>query len=332
VRKSPDGREKESNKKMDNSQPSHQTHLSSRPFLDDADFWRIRDLAIETYPITGPGWNWDIRRWDGERFYDQEPVLNPNWQRNIRLWETEEGRLVGAVNGYRQNMFYLQLHPDFRQVEEEMIAWAEQALPDQAPAGLERQIHTEVYEYDAPRSRILARRGFEKLPEGGVFRKMRVGSGPLPEVRLAEGYLLRSIHHEDQQDCQRLADLLNASFNRSFHNAGEFYQFARLAPCYRQDLHQVAEAPDGSFAAHVAVIYDEKNRRGLFEPVCTHPLHRRNSLAQALMLACLHRLQAIGAGEVTVETGEAEPANALYDTIGFTEVYKSFLWRKRFEE
>jgi mycothiol synthase len=317
---------------MDNSRLPDKPRLVSRPFQDDADFWRIRNLAIETYPITEPGWNWDIRRWDGSRFFEENPVLNPKWQRTIRLWETADGHLAGAVNKYGKSLFYLQLHPDYREVEEKMIAWAEAALAYTDPESQLRLIHTEVYEYDAPRLRILETRGYEKLPEGGVFRRMRFGNRPLPEVSMAEGYVLRPIRHEDLEDCQRLADLLNAAFNRTFHNAGEFYQFARLAPSFRQDLHLVAEAPDGTFAAHVAAIYDEVNQRGLYEPVCTHPQHRRKSLAQTLMFECLHRLEAIGAQEVTVETGDAEPANALYDTIGFTEIYKSYVWRKRFEE
>lgn len=306
--------------------------IHSRPFLDDDDFWRIRHLACKTYSIAGPGWNWDIRRWDGSRFYNAEPVMNPEWQRTIRIWETEDRRLAGVVNADGQGWFYLQLHPDVRHIEEEMIAWAEENLADPIPGGAQRQLHTEVYEYDAPRRRVLEKRGYEKLPNGGVFRRMRLGKNrPLPEVDLAAGYTLRPIRHTEVQDCQRLADLLNAAFNRTFHQGAEFYQFAQLAPSFKQDLHLVAEAPDGSFAAHVAAIYDEVNRRGLYEPVCTHPEHRRKNLAQSLMFACLHRLKAIGACEVTVETGgDMAPANALYDSVGFTEVYKSYAWRKVF--
>ena len=92
----------------------------------------------------------------------------------------------------------------------------------------------------------------------------------------------------------------------------------------------VAEAPDGTFAAHVGVIYDEANRRALFEPVSTHPSHRRKGLAQALMFEGLHRAKALGAAEITVETGDAAPANALYNSIGFTEAYKGYAWRKEF--
>ncbi len=35
--------------------------LIARPFRDDTDFWRVRDLLIATYPITPTQFNWDIR-------------------------------------------------------------------------------------------------------------------------------------------------------------------------------------------------------------------------------------------------------------------------------
>jgi mycothiol synthase len=302
--------------------------LTSRPFRDEGDFWRIRKLAIETYPITGPGWNWDMRRWDGSLFYHQNPVLDPKWERTIRLWETTDGLLAGAANGESDGWFNLQLHPDFRDYEEEMISWAEANLASRNDEESGGWIASEVYEYDAPRLRILEKRGYQKLPSTWVFRRMRFGNRALPPVTIADGYHLRAIRAEDMQDCQRLADLLNASFGRTFHNAMEFHQFARLAPSYREDLHLVAEAPDGVFGAHVGVIYDETNRRGLYEPVCTHPDHRRKKLARSLMFAGLHRLKDLGACEVTVETGGEPAANALYDSIGFSEVYRAYVWRK----
>ena len=100
------------------------------------------------------------------------------------------------------------------------------------------------------------------------------------------------------------------------------------APLFRKDLHLVAVAPDGSFAAHVGMTYDEANRRGLYEPVCTHPDHRRHGLAQALMFEGMHRIKALGARQLTVETGDALAANRLYESLGFTEAYQAYPWRK----
>ncbi|KAA3658119.1 MAG: N-acetyltransferase, partial [Chloroflexi bacterium] len=70
------------------------------------------------------------------------------------------------------------------------------------------------------------------------------------------------------------------------------------------------------------------NKMGIFEPVCTHPDHRQKGLGKALMQEGLLRLKAMGAVHVTVETGDMIPANKLYNSIGFTEKYKGFYWRK----
>jgi mycothiol synthase len=163
---------------------------------------------------------------------------------------------------------------------------------------------------------------------GGVTRHMRIGKQPLAKPVIAEGYLMRTTHGEEMANCRRIATLLNAAFHRDFHTGEEFQNFVRTAPCYRDDLDLVAVAPDGSFAAYVGIAYDEDNRKGIFEPVCTHPDHQRKGLAHALMTEGLHRLRAIGAIEAIVETGDAIPANALYTGMGFTEVYKNYAWKK----
>ena len=90
----------------------------------------------------------------------------------------------------------------------------------------------------------------------------------------------------------------------------------------------MAVAPDGTFAAYAAVCWDSCNRRGTFEPVCTHPDHRRRGLAKALMLEGMRRAQALGADVIDVGTGDADPANALYSSLPFDEVHRGRFWAK----
>ncbi len=100
------------------------------------------------------------------------------------------------------------------------------------------------------------------------------------------------------------------------------------SPSFRHDLDLVAVAPDGAFAAYIGMTCDEVNRSAEFEPVCTHPDHQRKGLAHALMLDGLHRLKALGAVDVFVDTGDQVAANKLYEVVGFTEAYKGYIWRK----
>lgn len=306
--------------------------LSTQPILtrlmqDDDDFWRVHKLLVDTVPLTPLDFNWDIRRWEGKRFYDEHPGLDARLAGRVQLWTTQDGYVVGAVHPEGRGDAYLQLHPAFRALEAEMIAWAETYLAAPTADGTP-QLEIFVYDYDLIRQQLLQERGYTKMPDGGVVRRLCFADYTWTEPSIAPGYTLRTTHPTDLADCQQIADLLNAAFHRNFHNALEYQNFTKLAPSFHSDLDLVAVAADGAFAAYVGIPYDEANRRGIFEPVCTHPNHQRQGLARALMLEGLRRLHALGAVDVTVGTGDMIPANRLYDSMGFTEVQKGHVWRK----
>ena len=300
---------------------------TSRPYRDDADFWRIRQLCLDTYRITPVGWNWEIRRWEGQRFYCADPAPDLRWPEWIHLWEAGDGRLVGVAHPEgRLGEAFLQLHPDWRHLEEEMAAWCEAHLAvTSEEKGCRLWIY--VHDYDRPRRRLLQERGYTEQVEWGMVRRLRFGARPWPDPALPVGYRLRETR-PDPADNQGIADLLNAAFGRTLHTAAEFRGFTATAPSYRRDLDLVAEAPGGLLACYVGITSDPANRRGIFEPVCTHPEHRRRGLALAVMREGLRRLRALGAADAYVESSSGEPANALYDAAGFSEAYLGHYWRK----
>ncbi len=299
----------------------------ARPYAGDADFWRVRALLIETYPITPTDFNWDIRLWDGRRFHRDPAGAQSEPRLPACLWETADGRLVAAVYDDGPGKVVLGLHPDYRHLEEEMVSWAEENL---APAGEDgsRRVGIYAHDYDSPRRRLLARRGYEPVDGTSVIRRLRFGERPLPKTPAVSGYVLRQTRAGDDSEHQRMADLLNAGFGRTFHTAAEYRHFVEGSPSFRHDLNLVAEAPAGSFAAHVGLTYDEANRRAIVEPVVTHPEHRRRGLARALMLEGFRRVRALGATDVYVGTGDAVAANELYEAVGFTEAYTGRTWRR----
>lgn len=290
------------------------------------DYDRIRDLLLQTQSLSPPGFNWDIRRWEGKCWYDPHPTGNPDWHKNSRLWETNAGMLTGLVHPDSPGFPYIEVHPDYRHLETEMIAWAEDNLAEPQTDDKGRKLQFFVYDYDVHRQRILEERGYQKMAYGGVIRHMRLGCQPLAQPNLAEGFSMRTTDPESDPDARQIADLLNAAFNRTFHTGLEYRQFTRRATCYRPELDLVAVAPDGRFAAYVGIPYDAYNKRGIFEPVCTHPDHRQKGLAKALMQEGLRRLKAWGAIDVVVETGDMIPANLLYAGLGFTAMYKGTYW------
>ncbi len=295
--------------------------ITSRPYSQPADFEKVRNLLVCTYPITALGVNWEIRRWDGKHFHNDDLSWNPDWERTRRLWETEHGELVGVVNPEYAGNFYVQIHPDYRDLENEMIAWAETACAVGDPPCVE----TFAFDHDAPRNRVLRERGFVRQDSTGTLRRMRFGSHPLPTVTRAEGYVMRGT---SLSDAAGLAALLNAGFNRTIHNELEVANFMTYSPSFRHELTLVAEAADGTLAAHVGVTVDPSLHYGVFEPVVTHPDHRRKGLAQALMIEGMHRAKAAGVNEMLVDTGDDPGANAFYDSMGFAEAYLGHYWKK----
>ena len=102
------------------------TTVTARPPRGDDDFWRMRQLLVDTVPITPIGFNWDVRWLEGQRFYEKDVDTPRFMQRPIQLWENAAGELVAFVLPESSlGTAYLQVHPDYRYLEDELVAWAE---------------------------------------------------------------------------------------------------------------------------------------------------------------------------------------------------------------
>ena len=303
--------------------------VHARPYRNDEADWRaVRRLLIETFEVVPPQWNWDIRRWDGWRFHNAEPVIPSTLAAGIGVWEDDEGRIIGVVHPEGGGDAYLELRPDHRALEHHMLAWAEAHLA--VPGGDGRpRVESACRDDDAVRRGLLEARGWTPTDDAWWWRRLDLGSvAPRRAPPVAGGYRLAATGSATEgRDAVRMAALLNAAFGRSIHTPAEYRTFMRRSPSFRHDLNLVAIAPDGSFAAHVGLTYDEENRHGIVEPVCTHPGHRRRGLARTLLVEGVERLRAAGARTAGVETGANPEANALYAACGFTDAHAGRVWR-----
>lgn len=103
----------------------------------------------------------------------------------------------------------------------------------------------------------------------------------------------------------------------------EKYAAAMATWAYNADFDFVVEAPDGSLASSALGWYDGANHVGEFEPVGTHPDHRRLGLASAAMLFGMKRFRDAGATHAIVgcrgDAGYPIP-KLVYESIGFREL------------
>lgn len=304
--------------------------IRARAYQDEADYARLRYLLVESYCLSGAQFNWQLDRLEALRFgrHAQEELTGArSWPQAIRLWEAEGGKLVGAVLNEGEGDFFLQVHPHYRHIENDMLAWLEghhAALrpTDAAPW----PVYTYAYENDAPRHALLARRGYVNLGRSEAYRTRSLDA-PIATPALPEGYAVRTLALDEPEELARLAETKTLTFPHTRWTAATVRVVA-LAPTYRPDLDFVVATPDGTLAAFCTIWYDSVNRIGVFEPVGTHPAHRRRGLSSAMMLEAMRRVKALGAKKVHVNTGADYYANALYESLGFSSVEYDTRWQK----
>lgn len=303
--------------------------LKSREYRGESDYQGVRELLIESYAITGRMHNWGIDCWDWFRYNGkvlQEIANQRCWESDIQLWETERGMLVGVVI-YDEGDIFIQVHPQYRHIEGEMLAWAEEHHHASRPKDVEqRPLSTYVYDYDTKRQALLKSSSYELLGQDSYMRRRSLDQS-IPEFSLPGGYKLRSLDGLDLEDLEKRAALANNAFDITKHTA-QTIQMLQKAPTYLPELDLVVVAANGIFAAYCVIWFDKVNQIGMFGPVGTHRDHRKRGLGKAMMSDGLARLTSLNAKMAYVDCDLDNAANRLYASVGFCEYDRIYHWQK----
>jgi mycothiol synthase len=305
------------------------TRITTRPLRGKADALRLRQMLIDTYGLLGREFNWETRRWEGTYWCVSDAALaDLAWGGNAQVWETDAGQIIGAAIPDGPGDLALQIHPDYRALEDDILAWAEEHLPRTTDEG-QRELIAWAFDWDVERQTRLATRGYVPRAEWFWHNRRRLVSQPVPDLPLAEGYTLRSVAPNDD-DVLRWVTCSNKVFGQSY--APEYHRnFQVHSPSHAYDLHLIAAAPDGSFAAFAGLTVDVANRTAVFEPVGTHPDHRRKGLARRVMCEGIRRLQARGGVDVVyVANWGTSDAAKLYASVGLEHYATTQAWVKTF--
>ncbi|HWI64915.1 MAG TPA: GNAT family N-acetyltransferase [Symbiobacteriaceae bacterium] len=290
--------------------------VHSREYRGEADYNRVLDLLRESYKIAGPWFSWSMEHW--HLLHNAIHYGEPGWEAGMRVWETSEGKLVGVVIPEGGKDIYLQVHPDYRQIEPEMLDWAEARFG---------ALKLFAAGWDERRYDLLAARGYANKGPAWNHYRYRFGEQPVPAGQLPPGYRIRSLNREDPEERMRVEVCSVATWGRGGEANPDLATLIAQTRSYRQDLDLVVEAPDGSIAAFCIVWYDPELRIGIFEPVGTHPNHRRLGLGKSMMWEGFRRTEALGAKAIYVTAWATSPhANALYRSTGAVHVACDIHW------
>lgn len=250
----------------------------------------------------GDGWRHRVW-WDG----DEDPVA---W--GWAMLPHRVTRSAGRVREADHARLIWQVHPEHPELLDEVLDWFEGVAP-------ECEHRTTVRSGDAEAAGRLEGHGYLYADQDEDW--MQLNSRDLHHVdepALPEGYRFRTAAEVGP-------DAAVAAHRDAWHPSGHTrrdHDAVRAAEPYREDLHVLLEAPDGTLVSSAIIWLDEHNASAHFQPVGTHRDHRRQGFARALLLHGMAKAREEGAEHALVSCPGARDhgVEGLYRSVGFQEL------------
>src|SRR5260370_3439759 len=137
----------------------------------------------------------------------------------------------------------LLVHPHFRGIEDEMLAWAE-TQQRAASTGTSLRLTAWTFTRDTVRVTLFQERGYTRTDESLVYLHRSLEQPPSQRI-LPPGYSIRSVQ-ADEDIIQRVA-VHSAAFAPSQMSEDSYRLLVREAPTYRADLYLVVVTHNSTF-------------------------------------------------------------------------------------
>jgi GNAT superfamily N-acetyltransferase len=305
--------------------------IEPRPYQDAADLDKMC-LLLQAGRKANNGTYYihigDLKWWLFYPAWEYDP-----WQQ-VYLWDdpVNPERLAGwALLSPRWGSFDVYIQPELRGIPqaESMYTWAEGKLAGLRRADGKKEAYVMwVSQADKILDEHLQRRGFQRTPDDVVYMSRSLAD-PLPIITTPAGYTVRSSAGEI--DAQERARAQYGAFESTlpFDIYTERIRRFMQSPVYDPDLNVVAVTPDGRIGSFCTVWPDPLNKVGLFEPVGTHPDHKRRGLGKVVMSEAMRRLREHGmTGACVCTSADNTPAVKLYESAGFRIVDMHLTYKK----
>jgi len=295
-------------------------------FVWKDDFELVHSFLLKLFNLSNNLHNWVPTRFENRKVGACGTPYEDEEDNEVKIWM--ESKKVIAVTILEGTDLTINCHPDFKFAELDMIQWAEQErkkLKDKTAE--ENVLNITTLESDVKRIKLLEKLGY--INTGFVcYSRIRPNDLEIPDYELPEGYEIKQLDMEI--DFLKYREVIGSVFKHCNKMIEESARLFTKASFYNPDLDLVVVAPDGNFAAFCTIRLESERIIAEFEPVGTHPNHRKLGLAKAVMLEGLKRLENYQPTIVCIPDAAATAgANKLYDSIGFTEKEEVQIWQTR---
>jgi mycothiol synthase len=210
-----------------------------------------------------------------------------------------------------------------------MLDWAQARTREIAEERQETaSLDLVAHEDEAEKRALLEHNGFSLIQDAHNWYMTCPLDGPLSEPELPEGFTIRAVTDENEDDVKAYEVVYG------FTPVKRPHRLALLrSPDYR---HLVTVAPDGVFVAFCEVSISRKEwklsgqRIGWVDYVGTHEDFQRQGLGKAMMLAGLHQLQMCGTDRALLITMSSNTAaQNTFKASSFHYKERDFCYKKK---
>ncbi|MHA1443056.1 MAG: hypothetical protein ACTSPK_14515, partial [Candidatus Heimdallarchaeota archaeon] len=249
----------------------HIMPIIMRDFVWSEDFDLVHSFLLKLYNLTNKLHNWVPTRFENRRVGTCGTPYEDEEDNEVKIWM--DGKKTIAVTILQDNELHLNIHPDYKFAELEIIQWAEEERRNLKDKTVEDDVlNIPTLESDVKKIKLLEKLGF--INTGFVcYSRIRPNDLKIPDHELPEGYEIKQLDMEI--DFHKYLEVISSVFKHCKNMTEESARFFTKASFYNPDLDLVIVAPDDTFAAFCTIRLESERIIAEFEPVGTHPNHRK---------------------------------------------------------
>lgn len=300
--------------------------ITSRPYKNETDFNLISEFLNETYLITSDQINWSASRWQYLVHFVHPLNLmkgNEYWLKSIRIWE-DDNKIVGVVSYEDKGSIFIQRHPYYPELNEQMILWAEENLSFTDENGI-KKIELWINDNDKIKKDIISSKGYKKHDD---FEYLR-----WHDLEKIDTFNLPSEYEISSLDIFKNIESKCKTIIKAFNSSGlplELYHSMQSAPLYNPALDIVILNKNKEVIACGTTWFNPKTQTCYIEPMATLPEYQGKGLGKIVLLESLHRSKKLGAKKAFVGS-YGHTTGAFYASCGFIQFERYYPWVKIFE-
>lgn len=288
--------------------------ISKRKFVCEKDFDDVDKFLSDTYILNQQTENWDNGRWSFNRFCihsSEEATGSRVWEEGAQIWEDGD-KIIGVCHYEEPGDYFLQVHPKYKNIEEEMLVYAMNNCREQFP-NIEN-ISFSSYYGDEKRTSLLLKNGGIKNDITDTNRKLIIDKKhELPT--LPKSFKVINIDTSDKIICEKVAELYTRIWpSSSYMSNGETVMSFVSSPAFNSDLSFVVVNEKDEYVAFYILWSDSYKKHAHLYPFGIDPEYRDSIIPNYILGIGINKLYDLGYESLTLNAWYGELEEKVFES------------------